>query len=311
MLTFCNYLRGVELKKSDASLNEPLITKKLSNFPNFFKYFFRLVKILFPHIKCVASLLFLVLLVDVVALEYVVYQVGLLGGKYFKALSEKNLADFRDLAIFSIGIIIVNSVMKSLKDFVAKMLQIVWRKYLTLKLHELYFLNKNYYYLQIPQTANTRSSEIKEAHLNKVSPCTTVIILNDSSGSTNTLVKPVLVKNRRVNESALEMEHNATHISSLNSNENALISSANEQRANFGLDNPDQRITQDVNSLCESFSNIFPIILITPFVIGWYGYQVSEFWTIPGIKFTSTFFVPAIKNEILKKICMHLVRNRS
>ena len=41
------------------------------------------------------------------------------------------------------------------------------------------------------------------------------------------------------------------------------------------LDNPDQRITQDVNSLCVSFSSIIPLLLITPFVICWYGYKVS------------------------------------
>jgi ABC-type uncharacterized transport system fused permease/ATPase subunit len=41
------------------------------------------------------------------------------------------------------------------------------------------------------------------------------------------------------------------------------------------LDNPDQRITQDVKSLCDSISTIVPLLMITPFVIGWYGYQVS------------------------------------
>ena len=41
------------------------------------------------------------------------------------------------------------------------------------------------------------------------------------------------------------------------------------------LDNPDQRITQDVNNLCISLASIIPLLLITPFVIGWYGYQVK------------------------------------
>ena len=41
------------------------------------------------------------------------------------------------------------------------------------------------------------------------------------------------------------------------------------------LDNPDQRVTQDVNSLCISLASIIPLLIISPFVIGWYGYQVE------------------------------------
>ena len=41
------------------------------------------------------------------------------------------------------------------------------------------------------------------------------------------------------------------------------------------LDNPDQRIVQDVNTLCQSLSSILPVLLISPFVMGWYTYQVS------------------------------------
>ena len=40
------------------------------------------------------------------------------------------------------------------------------------------------------------------------------------------------------------------------------------------LDNPDQRITQDVDSMCLSISKITPILLISPFVIGYYIYKV-------------------------------------
>lgn len=42
------------------------------------------------------------------------------------------------------------------------------------------------------------------------------------------------------------------------------------------LDNPDQRVTQDVNSLCISLASIIPLLIISPFVIGWYGYQVDK-----------------------------------
>ena len=50
---------------------------------------------------------------------------------------------------------------------------------------------------------------------------------------------------------------------------------SDNEKENQKLDNPDQRLTQDVNSLCDSFSTIIPTIIISPFVIGWYGYQVQ------------------------------------
>jgi ATP-binding cassette subfamily D (ALD) protein 4 len=45
------------------------------------------------------------------------------------------------------------------------------------------------------------------------------------------------------------------------------------------IDNPDQRITQDVDSLCRSLSTIIPLILISPFTIGYYTYRT---WVVTG-----------------------------
>ncbi|KAK8766802.1 hypothetical protein V5799_006416 [Amblyomma americanum] len=39
------------------------------------------------------------------------------------------------------------------------------------------------------------------------------------------------------------------------------------------IDNPDQRITQDVDRLCQVLSDIVPTLLISPFTIGYYSYQ--------------------------------------
>jgi ATP-binding cassette subfamily D (ALD) protein 4 len=45
------------------------------------------------------------------------------------------------------------------------------------------------------------------------------------------------------------------------------------------IDNPDQRITQDADSLCRSLSTIIPLILISPFTIGYYTYRT---WEVAG-----------------------------
>jgi ABC-type uncharacterized transport system fused permease/ATPase subunit len=257
MMKFCNYLRGVESKNLEPRSNKSLV-EKLLNFSLFFRHFFKLLKILFPKFKCVSTLLFLVLLVDVVALEYVVYQVGLLSGKYFKALSNKNIGDFRDLAFFSVGIIIINSGMKSFKDFIAKMLQIVWRKYLTMELHKLYFSHKNFYYLQ--------NSYPDKKHVPKES--SPVSVISNSLSSANLVNSTINRNNRRNNEPLSDSESIINMNRTVHSNENSSNSNSNSETQTKGLDNIDQRITQDVNSLCDSFSSIIPTIIISPFGIG-------------------------------------------
>ncbi|KAH8029520.1 hypothetical protein HPB51_001245 [Rhipicephalus microplus] len=43
--------------------------------------------------------------------------------------------------------------------------------------------------------------------------------------------------------------------------------------AETGIDNPDQRITQDVARLCQVLCDIVPTLLISPFTIAYYSYQ--------------------------------------
>jgi ATP-binding cassette, subfamily D (ALD), member 4 len=207
-LNICTYIRG---KEEDNNYNKISIFK---SFPLIFRLFF-------PLFLSVPTLVFGLLLIDVVALEFVVYQVGLLGGKFYKSLTDKNLDNFKDLAIISILLIILNSFMVSMRDFSAQLLSILWRKNITLELHKLYFEKKNYYYIQQKLLiSNENSSD--------------VLLLDHKS--TNVLIEQDLVKNTLI-------------------------------------DNPDQRITQDVNSLCKSFSTILPVLIISPFVICWYTYQ--------------------------------------
>lgn len=65
------------------------------------------------------------------------------------------------------------------------------------------------------------------------------------------------------------------------------------------IDNPDQRIAQDADSLCRSLSTIIPLLLLSPFIIAYYGYRT---WKITGfygpVAITIWFFVWTIINKV-------------
>ena len=241
MLTFCSYLRGFE------ELESSLFNRRSSSS---YKLFFlahipRILSLFFPSFFAAATLVFFLLLVDVVALEFVVYRVGLLGGKFYKALTEKSIDSFKYLAIVAISYILVNSLMVSLRDFFANLLSIIWRKNVTLKLHGLYFKNKNFYYIQQHLLSSSNNNNNNTSEVN-----------NDlTQKSTSVLIEPGPNHNNQLNQI---------------------------------LDNPDQRITQDVFALSKSFSTILPVLLISPFVIAWYTYQT---WASVGYFGPITVFV--------------------
>nr|UOU03347.1 ATP-binding cassette subfamily D4 [Brachionus rubens] len=244
MDTIFNYIRGDEYPNHPTSRNHK-ISHLYVSFKLFLNYLSKIFKHLFPSFLSASTFLFIFLLVDVVLLELIVYRVGLFGGRYFKVLSGRDLDAFWPLAFTSIAYIIVNAFMKSVKDYITDLLSIVWRKYITCRLHDCYFMSKNFYYLQY-KTNNDNDK------LN--------ILVDDN-------VK-ILGSNRRPLVNSIEPILNDLNVPSTNFE--------SKQPENLVLDNPDQRITQDVKSLCTSIANIVPLILISPFVIGWYGYQTYK-----------------------------------
>jgi ABC-type uncharacterized transport system fused permease/ATPase subunit len=262
---FCNYLRGVkDLPASNSNLNKNSIKHNLKLFLKFLSDLKKLFKLLFPNFIGVSTFIFVLLLIDLIALEFVIYQVGLLSGKFFKVLTGRDVSGFTSLAIFAIALIIINSSMKSFNDFLARLLQIVWRKQITLKLHDLYFANKNFYYVQ----NNVLNDN------NRISPISSLEF--DSSNSNNNNYNNNSNNNSDLNILVGSNTNATVPVTSILRNNRINVAIKNNQsdaNENF-LDNIDQRITQDVNSLCESISNIVGLILISPFIIGWYGYQV-------------------------------------
>nr|APD26523.1 ATP-binding cassette transporter subfamily D member 4 protein [Brachionus koreanus] len=247
MNSIFNYLRGDEYpNQTRAQSHRHKFSHLFESLKLFFKYLSRVIKHLFPSFISASSILFIILLTDVVLLEFVVYRVGLFSGRYFKVLSERDLVAFWPLAATSIAYIIINALMKSIKDFITNLLSIVWRKYITLSLHDNYFNSKNFYYLQ------HQIGYSEEA----------LSILIDGNHS---------AKSKTVKRRSLGVQNS---IEPILGEINGLEPCSNDfDQKNVILDNPDQRITQDVKSLCISIANIVPLILISPFVIGWYGYQ--------------------------------------
>ncbi|CEF69879.1 ATP-binding cassette sub-family D member 4 [Strongyloides ratti] len=67
------------------------------------------------------------------------------------------------------------------------------------------------------------------------------------------------------------------------------------------IDNPDQRITQDVERMCKNLSEkILPPAIICPFIIGYYSYQTYKTVSIYGLLVIYIYFiVGTIVNKIL------------
>ncbi|XP_077496591.1 lysosomal cobalamin transporter ABCD4-like [Amblyomma americanum] len=65
------------------------------------------------------------------------------------------------------------------------------------------------------------------------------------------------------------------------------------------IDNPDQRITQDVDRLCQVLSDIVPTLLISPFTIGYYSYQS---FTVAGFIGPLAVFIYFIISTIVSKL---------
>ncbi|KAJ8309383.1 hypothetical protein KUTeg_014257 [Tegillarca granosa] len=77
------------------------------------------------------------------------------------------------------------------------------------------------------------------------------------------------------------------------------------------IDNPDQRITQDVDKLSSTFSQIFSPIILSPFIIGYYTYHCFKTTGYLGPVGVLVFFlVSTIINKLLMSPVVTLVFKR-
>ncbi|XP_038677407.1 ATP-binding cassette sub-family D member 4 [Scyliorhinus canicula] len=185
----------------------------------FVRRFCRIQAVLFPSWSSQSVLMFATLLFVALLEQLVVYQVGIVPSQYFKILGEKDLVGFRNITVIAICLIVANSVLKSLDQFISSLLYVRWRQSLTMHLHKSYFKRKVYYALNV---------------------------LHDE------------------------------------------------------LDNPDQRISQDVERFCKGMSTMASNLIISPFTLSYYTYQCfhSTGWLGP-VSIFIYFIIGSVVNKIL------------
>ncbi|KAK3551465.1 hypothetical protein QTP70_017411 [Hemibagrus guttatus] len=117
----------------------------------FVQRFCRILRVLFPSYCSQNVVMYGTLLGVTLLVQLVIYQVGLIPSQFYGVLSEKNYGKFKELVAFSILLIILNSALKSLEQYISNLLYIGWRRCLTQKLHGDYFSGRVYYTLNVLQ----------------------------------------------------------------------------------------------------------------------------------------------------------------
>ncbi|XP_051969752.1 lysosomal cobalamin transporter ABCD4-like isoform X2 [Xyrauchen texanus] len=185
----------------------------------FLQRFCSVLKILFPSWSNKSVRMFMTLLGVTLSVQLVIYQVGLIPSQFYEVLSEENYGKFKHLVAYAVLLILINSTLKSLDQYICSLLYVGWRKSLTKELHNTYFQGRVYY------TINVLRKDI---------------------------------------------------------------------------DNPDQRISQDVERLCKQMSTMVSRLLISPFTVSYYTYQCfnSAGW-IGVVSIFGYFVVGTFINKIL------------
>ncbi|XP_036448190.1 ATP-binding cassette sub-family D member 4 isoform X2 [Colossoma macropomum] len=117
----------------------------------FLQRFYSILKILFPSWSNQNVLMFGTLLGVTILVQLVIYQVGLIPSQFYSVLSQKNYGKFQELVSFAILLILINSVLKSVEQYICSLLYVSWRKSLTEDLHRDYFWGRVYYTLNVLQ----------------------------------------------------------------------------------------------------------------------------------------------------------------
>ncbi|XP_072536373.1 lysosomal cobalamin transporter ABCD4 isoform X2 [Salminus brasiliensis] len=115
----------------------------------FVQRFFSILKIIFPNWLNQNVLMFGTLLGVTLLVQLVIYQVGLIPSQFYSVLSQKNYSKFQELVLFAILLILLNSVVKSVEQYICSLLYVSWRKSLTEDLHRGYFWGRCYYTLSV------------------------------------------------------------------------------------------------------------------------------------------------------------------
>ncbi|XP_064195670.1 ATP-binding cassette sub-family D member 4 [Anguilla rostrata] len=115
----------------------------------FVQRFCGIQRILFPSWSSQNVLMFGTLLFVTLLEQLVIYQVGVLPSKFYEVLADKDFGGFKSLVKFAILLILLNSTLKSLDQYICSQMYVSWRESLTESLHRAYFQSRVYYTLNV------------------------------------------------------------------------------------------------------------------------------------------------------------------
>uniref|UniRef100_A0A8C5DJQ2 ATP-binding cassette, sub-family D (ALD), member 4 n=1 Tax=Gouania willdenowi TaxID=441366 RepID=A0A8C5DJQ2_GOUWI len=81
--------------------------------------------------------------------QMIIYQVGVLPSHFYNVLADKDYAGFRSLVGTAMTLILINSTLKSVDQYICNRMYVCWRTTLTESLHSSYFQGRVYYTLNV------------------------------------------------------------------------------------------------------------------------------------------------------------------
>ena len=131
-----------------------LFLKRFANLIHIFLPFSRLSLNVHNHYERIYShplVLILLILINEVGLQFVIYFVGLLPSEFYDQLTkpaeQRDMSLFRWLVLRSFAFVALNAFLMSLSTFLSSILYVKWRLRLVLYLHSFYFTQQRYYHL--------------------------------------------------------------------------------------------------------------------------------------------------------------------
>ncbi|XP_048841780.1 ATP-binding cassette sub-family D member 4 isoform X1 [Brienomyrus brachyistius] len=115
----------------------------------FLQRFCRIQRVLFPTWSSQNVLMFGTLLAVTLFEQLIIYQVGVIPSKFYKVLASKDFPGFKGLLLFAGLLIVLNSMLKSLDQYICSLMYVSWRRALTERLHGAYFQGRVYYTLNV------------------------------------------------------------------------------------------------------------------------------------------------------------------
>ncbi|XP_053738076.1 ATP-binding cassette sub-family D member 4 isoform X1 [Synchiropus splendidus] len=115
----------------------------------FVQRFYSILTVLFPSWSSQSVLMFATLLGVTLTEQLIIYQVGILPSHFYNVLADKDYSGFRTLVGKAMVLIVINSTLKSIDQYICNLMYLNWRKTLTESLHSSYFQGRVYYTLNV------------------------------------------------------------------------------------------------------------------------------------------------------------------